>query len=168
MYSLHYAILDKVDPIKAKPMLKECMLNHAKAIKRRKYENDTLWISWKLLYREGGYAYICFGVEKTAQHKWYVSFNERYVSFYLVISRTLITNWKSLLKEKAMVNFFRWSLGNRESLLPGLRMTILRTWGFLRSWLIKFSLCFDFCNILSRYTKRISYMRSYHKLIKEG
>lgn len=92
VYSLHYAILDKVDPIKAKPMLKECMLNHAKAIKRRKYENDTLWISWKLLYREGGYAYICFGVEKTAQHKWYVSFNERYVSFYLVISRTLITN----------------------------------------------------------------------------
>lgn len=56
-------------------MLRECMLSHARLSKRRRYENDTLWISWKLFYKEGGYAYICFGAEKNARHKWYVSFN---------------------------------------------------------------------------------------------
>jgi len=53
------------------------MLEHAKATKRKRYENDTMWISWKLMYKEGGYAYICFGAEKEAQSKWSVTFNER-------------------------------------------------------------------------------------------
>lgn len=56
-------------------MLRECMLNHARLTKRRRYENNTLWISWKLMYKEGGYAYICFGTEKDAQFKWNVTFS---------------------------------------------------------------------------------------------
>jgi hypothetical protein len=45
--------------------------------KRKKYENDTLWISYKLMFKEGGYAFIAFGAEKESQFKWEVTFNER-------------------------------------------------------------------------------------------
>jgi hypothetical protein len=43
-------------------MLAESFIDHAKKTKRQKYEKDTLWVSYKLFYKEGGYAYICFGV----------------------------------------------------------------------------------------------------------
>lgn len=36
-------------------------LNHAKKNKRQTYNNDMMWISWKLLFQQGGYAYIAFG-----------------------------------------------------------------------------------------------------------
>lgn len=77
IYSHHYVFIDKADQIKQKATLNNCMLEHAKATKRKKYENDTMWISWKLMYKEGGYAYICFGAQKEAKSKWVVTFNER-------------------------------------------------------------------------------------------
>jgi len=47
-----------------KNFLRETFLSHARKNKKKKYENDTMWVSNKLMYREGGYAYIAFGNEK--------------------------------------------------------------------------------------------------------
>jgi hypothetical protein len=51
-----------------------------------------MWISWKLLFKEGGYAYIAFGVEKTASSKFHISFNERYFMYNSAISSTAVSN----------------------------------------------------------------------------
>lgn len=34
-----------------------------------------MWIAWKLLYQEGGYAYIAFGNAKTSKQKFVVTFD---------------------------------------------------------------------------------------------
>jgi hypothetical protein len=45
-------------------------LAYAKEHKRKKYEAETLWISYKLMFKEGGYAFIAFGAEADSKHKW--------------------------------------------------------------------------------------------------
>lgn len=51
LYSLDYVVIERADPLKAKGMLRESLLLHARGNKRRRYEDDTMWISWKLLYK---------------------------------------------------------------------------------------------------------------------
>lgn len=41
--------------------LKKMFLTHAKKNKRQTYNNDTMWIAWKLLFQQGGFAYVAFG-----------------------------------------------------------------------------------------------------------
>ena len=51
-------------------------LNHAKFHKRQSYHNDQMWISWKLLYQQGGYAYIALGNSSESKKKFHVTFDE--------------------------------------------------------------------------------------------
>lgn len=62
VYSLHYAILDILDREKCTKVLRESFLAYARENKRKKFEENTLWISYKLMFKEGGYAFIAFGV----------------------------------------------------------------------------------------------------------
>lgn len=76
IYSLQYAVLELKLKDLCNSLLLNCFRNHAAGNKRKKYENDTMWISWKMMFREGGYAYIAFGVEREAVHKFQISFSE--------------------------------------------------------------------------------------------
>jgi hypothetical protein len=76
IYSLQYAVLELKLKDLCNSLLLDCFRNHAAGNKRKKYENDTMWISWKMMFREGGYAYIAFGVEREAVHKFQISFSE--------------------------------------------------------------------------------------------
>ena len=51
-------------------------LSHAKLNKRQTYNNGTMWIAWKLLYQQGGYAYIAFGNSSESQKKFFITFDE--------------------------------------------------------------------------------------------
>jgi hypothetical protein len=75
VYSLHYTVLELIDRNKCDKILRESFLAFGKEHKRKKYENDTLWISYKLMFKEGGYAFIAFGAEANSKHKWEVAFN---------------------------------------------------------------------------------------------
>lgn len=75
VYSLHYAILGSMDKTKCNNILRESFLAYAMEHKRKKYEDNTLWISYKLMFKEGGYAFIAFGSEADSKHKWEVTFN---------------------------------------------------------------------------------------------
>jgi hypothetical protein len=50
-------------------------LSHARLNKRQVYNNGTMWIAWKLLYQQGGYAYIAFGNSSESQKKFVITFD---------------------------------------------------------------------------------------------
>ncbi len=56
-------------------MLKKMFLNHARFNKRQTYNNDLMWIAWKLLYQQGGYAYLAFGNHEDSNKKFVISFD---------------------------------------------------------------------------------------------
>ena len=41
--------------------LQKVFLNYGRSNKRQFYNNNKMWISWKLLFKECGFAYIAFG-----------------------------------------------------------------------------------------------------------
>lgn len=51
-------------------------LNHARGYKKNKYNNGLMWISWKLLLQQGGYAYVAMGVDPLSNKKFVIDFNE--------------------------------------------------------------------------------------------
>jgi hypothetical protein len=77
IYSLQFTTLYLFDNLK-KNILREVFLSHGRQNKRQKFQNNTMWLSWKLLFKEGGYAYIAFGNEKGSKQKFVITFNERY------------------------------------------------------------------------------------------
>lgn len=50
VYSLNVAILNIADRLSTSAVLKDCFLAQARVNKRKKFQNDTMWISWKLLF----------------------------------------------------------------------------------------------------------------------
>jgi hypothetical protein len=50
-------------------------LNHARGYKKNKYNNGLMWISWKLLLQQGGYAYVAMGVDSSSNKKFVIDFN---------------------------------------------------------------------------------------------
>jgi hypothetical protein len=50
-------------------------LSHAKHNKRQSYNNDLMWIAWKLLFQQGGFAYIAFGNSKESNKKFVITFD---------------------------------------------------------------------------------------------
>jgi hypothetical protein len=51
-------------------------LEHAKKYKKNKYNNDLMWISSKLLFAQGGYAYIAMGNDLNSNKKFVIKFDE--------------------------------------------------------------------------------------------
>ena len=41
-----------------------------------------MWLSWKLFYEKGGYAFIAFGVDVASNKKFKIEFNEKYLFLY--------------------------------------------------------------------------------------
>jgi hypothetical protein len=59
---LHYAEFKSLENSLYKDFLQKTFLSYAKLNKRKKV--NKMWISWKLLFKEGGYAFIAFGNDK--------------------------------------------------------------------------------------------------------
>lgn len=53
-------------------LLQKTFLQHARHNKKKEYDDGKMWISWKLFYEKGGFAYIAFGVEPNANKKFKV------------------------------------------------------------------------------------------------
>jgi hypothetical protein len=45
--------------------------------KRQFYNSDRMWISWKLMFKEGGFAFIVFGNQKGNNKKFHVKFTSK-------------------------------------------------------------------------------------------
>ena len=59
-------------------LLQKTFLHHARNNKKKEYEDGKMWISWKLFYEKGGFAYIVFGVDANANKKFKVELAEKY------------------------------------------------------------------------------------------
>ena len=62
VYSSCFTTLDPIPQTKYPNLFKQLFLNHARGFKKNVYNNGRMWISWKLLLQQGGYAYIAMGV----------------------------------------------------------------------------------------------------------
>jgi hypothetical protein len=62
VYSTRFTVLQPISQTKYANLFKEMLLRHAHSNKRNKYNDGLMWISWKLLFQQGGYAYIAMGV----------------------------------------------------------------------------------------------------------
>ena len=49
---------------------------YARNHKRKEYHDGKMWISWKLFFEKGGYAYIAFGVEAGHNRKFVIKLDE--------------------------------------------------------------------------------------------
>jgi hypothetical protein len=67
-------------------------LSHALENKRQAYNHGLMWIAWKLLFREGGFAYIAFGNHSESKKKFVVSVDESYIIINSETSRTSNSN----------------------------------------------------------------------------
>jgi len=50
-------------------------LAYGRAHKRQLFNDDLMWMSWKL-FNQGGYGYVAFGNDKDSHNKFVVTFNE--------------------------------------------------------------------------------------------
>jgi hypothetical protein len=56
-------------------LLQSAFLNYARLNKRKNYNNNLMWISWKLLFKEGGFAFIAFGNSYDSNKKFKINFS---------------------------------------------------------------------------------------------
>ncbi len=52
-------------------------LEYARENKKKEYDDGNMWLSWKLFYEKGGYAFIAFGVDVACNKKFKIEFNEK-------------------------------------------------------------------------------------------
>jgi len=50
------------DKKKKHDFFQKVFLEYGRNHKRKEYNDGKMWISWKLLYEKGGFAYLAFGV----------------------------------------------------------------------------------------------------------
>ena len=74
-YSSNFLTLQTIEQKSHPNLLKKMFLNHAKFNKRQTYNNGLMWIAWKLLYQQGGYAYIAFGNSAESNKKFVITFD---------------------------------------------------------------------------------------------
>lgn len=68
----------KIDNVSQKnhpDFLKKAFLSYGRNHKRQRFNDDLMWMSWKLL-NQGGYGYIAFGNDKDSREKFVITFNE--------------------------------------------------------------------------------------------
>lgn len=63
-YSNSFVDLIPLDKKKEPDFFKKVFLNYARKEKRKPSDDNKMWISWKLLYEKGGFAFVAFIVEK--------------------------------------------------------------------------------------------------------
>lgn len=54
---------------------KKVFMTYARNNKRKEYEDGKMWISWKLFFEKGGYAYLAFGVQPGHNRKFVIHFD---------------------------------------------------------------------------------------------
>ena len=55
----------------------KALMPFARSHKRKELENGLMWISWKLLFSKGGFAFVAFGVESSCDKKFIINFEEK-------------------------------------------------------------------------------------------
>ena len=76
VYSTNYITLESVDRFRYPTLLKDVFLKHARNHKKNKYNNGFMWLSSKLFFHQGGYAYIAFGNEPGSNKKFVIDLSE--------------------------------------------------------------------------------------------
>ena len=73
---------DRVDIVsedrkKHPDFFQKIFMAYARNNKRKEYSDGKMWISWKLFFEKGGYAYLAFGVEPGHNRKFVIGFEEK-------------------------------------------------------------------------------------------
>lgn len=76
VYSPSFTTLENVPKTKYPDLLRHTFLLHARGNKKNEYNNGLMWISWKLMLQQGGYAYVAMGVEHESNKKFVIDFSE--------------------------------------------------------------------------------------------
>jgi len=73
LYSNNFVDLKPMDPKNNMDFFRKVFLSYARNNRRKEFENGLMWISWKLLFEKGGFAYLAFGVDPKCGKKFHVS-----------------------------------------------------------------------------------------------
>lgn len=68
-YSLHMVDIIPADKKMHPDFFKKVFLSYARNNRRKEMNNGLMWISWKLFFDKGGYAYLAFGVDPRSDKK---------------------------------------------------------------------------------------------------
>ncbi len=78
LYSNFYANLKRSEQSKHRNFLEKCYYNYAEMSSRKQEHNGgKMWISWKLLFKKGGYAYFAFHNDRNSSMKYVLTFDEK-------------------------------------------------------------------------------------------
>ena len=75
-YSPSFTLLEHTPKTKYPDILRMTFLAHARNNKKNEYNNGLMWVSWKLLLQQGGYAYVAMGVDHQSNKKFVIDFSE--------------------------------------------------------------------------------------------
>lgn len=53
-------------------------LEYAHSNKKKLFNKEKMWMSWKQFYSKGGLAFVAFGVDIVSDKKFIITFNEKY------------------------------------------------------------------------------------------
>jgi hypothetical protein len=76
LYGPCFTLLKCVEQMKYPELFREVFLAHGRGSKKNTYNNGLMWISWKLLLQQGGYAYVAMGVDPNSNKKFVIDFSE--------------------------------------------------------------------------------------------
>ena len=76
-YSKHFVNIEPVKRDEHPKFFQKVFLQYGKEHKKKEYEDGKMWLSWKLFYEKGGYAFIAFGVDSSCNKKFKVEIDEK-------------------------------------------------------------------------------------------
>ena len=76
-YSTSLVDIIPEDKAKHSQFFRKAFLPYARQHQRKQLNDEKMWISWKLFFTKGGYAYIAFGVDASSDKKFIVGFDEK-------------------------------------------------------------------------------------------
>lgn len=74
-YSNSFIDMEPINKKKYPDFFKNMFLEYGRNHKRKEYDDGKMWISWKLFYEKGGFAYLAFGVNSVSRKKFIVKFD---------------------------------------------------------------------------------------------
>lgn len=74
-YGPCFTRLTSIEQTKYPNLFREMFLAHGRTSKKNTYNNGLMWISWKLLLQQGGYAYVTMGVDPNSNKKFVIDFS---------------------------------------------------------------------------------------------
>ena len=75
-YSKHWVDISPVDRKKHPDFFQKIFMTYARNHKRKEYSEGKMWISWKLFFEKGGYAYLAFAVEAGHNRQFVIKLDE--------------------------------------------------------------------------------------------